>query len=137
MGGEGSSRWSWHSKATCVEECRIIDTATFDQPGLLTSALSAGTLTLGRGVEADFVIAPNGPDDLLLVLQHDVTTGLGGTAIHELDRVRSSYFLLIVRTNSQLKPPADVGEESHRFAAIPASIVVPDDTSVRVAGGHH
>ena len=28
MGGYGSTRWSWHSKANTVEDCRVLDTGT-------------------------------------------------------------------------------------------------------------
>ena len=35
MGGYGSTRWNWHSKATPVEDCLVLDTGTFAQGGSL------------------------------------------------------------------------------------------------------
>lgn len=36
MGGFGSTRWGWHSKATTVEECRSLDVNRWTREGIIT-----------------------------------------------------------------------------------------------------
>ena len=39
MGGYGSGRWNWHTKATTVDECRHIDAARWMREGILAPDL--------------------------------------------------------------------------------------------------
>ncbi len=39
MGGHGSGRWNWHTKATTVEECRHIDAGRWMREGILAPDL--------------------------------------------------------------------------------------------------
>lgn len=44
MGGYGSTRWAWHSKADTVEDCRVLDAAELTRKGLLPRGASLSTI---------------------------------------------------------------------------------------------
>ena len=52
MGGSGSSRWGWHSKRTCVEDCRVLNVNLLRRDGFLRPGVS-GTVTWPDGGKID------------------------------------------------------------------------------------
>jgi hypothetical protein len=85
MGSWGSGRWDFHSKATTVEECRVLDLGEFARKGAFVPCY-AGSVRWSRGEEVvasvAYTVRPVG-DELVLQLSYRWT--LAGEAGQDVE----------------------------------------------------
>ena len=60
MGGYGSTRWSWHTKKTTVEECRKLSVFDFGRDGLLDQDIHHSGAWIWRNVHTGESVASLG-----------------------------------------------------------------------------
>ena len=83
MGGYGSTRWGWHTKAVTVEECRSIDIRNLKNEGLFSrpGEMATGSITWsnyqGEKIASVSFAAGIGEDSGKLALKYTLTNRYG------------------------------------------------------------